>query len=484
MAPDGTVFAFGRFELDLSAGRLVRDGVAVHLPPQPYRALELLVREAGRLVTREALAHHLWRGETFVDVPAGLNFCIKQLRDTLGDSATAPAFIETIPRRGYRFIATVVDRSAERAVTMPMPALDARPRRAAAIWLTAAFALAALAGADRATMVRRAVPLSIAQIDAAALVDAALLRLDELDTDGVRERIEWLERAMAGDPRSARASAGLAEAFVEIGRLRGVPPPFAYARARVLAAQAVALDPNLGEAHGVLGRVALLQDWNWREADTELTRAVALAPGVARLHQWRSSYLSAAREHDEALVEARLAVTLDPTSVTMGAWWGRAHLLAGDPAGAAAICEPALASVPASMDLRDCVLAAAVELGRPARGVDRYTAALEATGDARHAAAMRRVFAEGGVPALAVRYARQLEASLSGPRLTDESMTIASMFSRAHDRDATLRWLRRAAEAHLDAFIWIRSSPALRALADDPEFRALERRAVGNHSGL
>lgn len=107
-APD--FVRFGVFDLDLRAGELWRNGGGdrVLLPEQPFRILAALVRRPGELVTREDLRHELWPDDTFVDFEHGLNSAIKRLREVLGDSATAPRYIETIPRRGYRFIAQVV----------------------------------------------------------------------------------------------------------------------------------------------------------------------------------------------------------------------------------------------------------------------------------------------------------------------------------------------------------------------------------------
>jgi TolB-like protein/DNA-binding winged helix-turn-helix (wHTH) protein/Flp pilus assembly protein TadD len=103
------VLEFGDFTLDLKAGELVRPGGdRVLLPEQPFRVLAALVRRPGDLVTREDLQQELWSDNTFVDFEHGLNSTIKRLREALGDSAVAPRYIETLPRRGYRFIAPVV----------------------------------------------------------------------------------------------------------------------------------------------------------------------------------------------------------------------------------------------------------------------------------------------------------------------------------------------------------------------------------------
>src|SRR5579863_285621 len=98
---------FGAFELDLETQQLRKAGALVRLQPQPFKVLTVLVRRAGQVVGREDLRRELWGDETFVDFEQGLNFCIRQIRVMLGDEAQAPRYIETIPRRGYRFIAQV-----------------------------------------------------------------------------------------------------------------------------------------------------------------------------------------------------------------------------------------------------------------------------------------------------------------------------------------------------------------------------------------
>jgi DNA-binding winged helix-turn-helix (wHTH) protein len=104
--PAGSV-RFGEFELDLRSGELFRTRLRVPLPEQPLRLLELLVEQAGAVVSREDLRARLWPADTFVDFEHGLNAAVKRLRGALRDSADNPRFIQTVPKRGYRFIAPV-----------------------------------------------------------------------------------------------------------------------------------------------------------------------------------------------------------------------------------------------------------------------------------------------------------------------------------------------------------------------------------------
>jgi eukaryotic-like serine/threonine-protein kinase len=98
---------FGEFELHATTGELRKAGLLLKLRPQPFRVLLLLLERPGQIVTREEIQNCLWGDNTFVDFEGGINFCIKQIRDALADDSEQPRYIETIPRRGYRFIAPV-----------------------------------------------------------------------------------------------------------------------------------------------------------------------------------------------------------------------------------------------------------------------------------------------------------------------------------------------------------------------------------------
>jgi DNA-binding winged helix-turn-helix (wHTH) protein/tetratricopeptide (TPR) repeat protein len=101
------VLRFGAFELNSAACELRQRGDLIKLAPQPFKVLDLLTRRRGEIVTRSEIRDHVWTGDTFVDFEQGLNFCIRQIREVLGDTADTPRFIETIPKRGYRFLMPV-----------------------------------------------------------------------------------------------------------------------------------------------------------------------------------------------------------------------------------------------------------------------------------------------------------------------------------------------------------------------------------------
>lgn len=106
-AEKGPVLRFGAFELDTDAEQLSKNGRTIRLQPQPFKLLRLLAGLSGRVVTREEIQAVLWKGDTFVDFEQGVNFAIKQVREALGEDADRPIYIQTVPKRGYRFLAPV-----------------------------------------------------------------------------------------------------------------------------------------------------------------------------------------------------------------------------------------------------------------------------------------------------------------------------------------------------------------------------------------
>src|SRR6266699_1988806 len=123
---------FGPFEADLETHELWKNGIKVKLGGQPFEILAVLLNRPGQLVTREELQKEIWAADTFVDFNHGLNAAVNKLLETLSDSAEEPKYIETLPRRGYRFIGTIENAVSElnpakamvpvNAQVVPMPA--------------------------------------------------------------------------------------------------------------------------------------------------------------------------------------------------------------------------------------------------------------------------------------------------------------------------------------------------------------------------
>jgi TolB-like protein/DNA-binding winged helix-turn-helix (wHTH) protein/Tfp pilus assembly protein PilF len=125
------LFRFGVFELDLRAAEIRKQGLRIRLRGRPYEILNILIDRPGDLVSRDELRERLWAADTFVDFDHGLNAAVNKLREVLGDSADNPRFIETVPRRGYRFIAPVA--RVARGATSGAPTVAAPPGAVEAI---------------------------------------------------------------------------------------------------------------------------------------------------------------------------------------------------------------------------------------------------------------------------------------------------------------------------------------------------------------
>lgn len=126
-ASTGSVLSFDIFQLDLRAGELHKNGVKLRLQGQPLQVLGILLRSAGNVVTREELRNEIWPADTFVDFDHSLHNAIARIRETLGDSAQNPRYIETLPRRGYRFMGEVAELVRDNSPLEPAHDMDIEP---------------------------------------------------------------------------------------------------------------------------------------------------------------------------------------------------------------------------------------------------------------------------------------------------------------------------------------------------------------------
>ncbi len=453
------VCRFGVFELDMHALELWRRGRRCRLAPQPARVLVHLVRCAGRLVTREELAQAVWGEGIHVDAEAGLNAAIRQVRQALDDDAASPRFVETLPRRGYRFIAPV----AAQVPSQTVPTTDAAPRPAphaehidntapswpsrsagAATWLgVAAFvSMLALAGAgwrgvrsgdgdgrghdgpasqDGAASVvgeatRQGSPDAAAEPQpppAAAIAPPALDAYFKgryiLRNGGAQSGARaaaLFARALEIDPGAVPALAGLASARLRMTVEGALDPATGLAMAFDEADRAVAADPRLAEGWRVRARARWLGQWDWQGADADFAQAIAADPGTATSHIAHAFFRSAAGDHEGALAAMAHAARLDPLSPAVNldsAWlffFARRYEEAITRATRALELDPTLFSA------HYCLSASYERLGRPAEA-------------SRHALAMT---------------------------------TSAGGDAAGTDRDAMLGWWRQQAEADAQAF--------------------------------
>ena len=128
-AQNPRIIRFGSFEADLHTRELRKHGLKLKVQEQPFQVLAMLLARPGELVTREEIRSRLWPQDTFIDFDHGLNAAVRRLRDALNDNAETPRFVETLPRRGYRFIAPVEKLGIEEAVQQKAGVVATSPDR-------------------------------------------------------------------------------------------------------------------------------------------------------------------------------------------------------------------------------------------------------------------------------------------------------------------------------------------------------------------
>lgn len=258
---------FGRFELDQRLQELRREGVLVRLQLKPFKLLVLLARRSGDLVTREEIRRALWDEDTFVDFEQGVAFCVRQLRIALGDDARAPVYVQTLPRRGYRFIAPVLE--IERPPELPQAAsrAGASPaRRRPPVPLLVVLALLSLfllASSRRLPVAPAEMP---ADPEVRRLTLAGRHLFGRCRPDQLRRALELFEEAVRRNPGYAPAWVGVADTYTTLGDYASIPPDDAFRRATRAALRALALDPSLAAAHVTLARLRAIRDWDWGRA--------------------------------------------------------------------------------------------------------------------------------------------------------------------------------------------------------------------------
>jgi DNA-binding winged helix-turn-helix (wHTH) protein len=317
-------FHFDEFTLDVRERRLLRGGDVVRLSPKAYDVLVALVRQRGRLVTKDELLARLWPG-SFVE-EGSLNVYVSALRKALGEDARRPTYIETVTRSGYRFIAAVrCDSENEKPFA---PSAVARP-----------VELYELVGRGRSHLLSG----SYFQLPGA---------------------VEAFRSAIEIDPTYAPAHAGLARARCVQAVFRAVPHQEAFAEAKASALRALAMDSASADAQVALGTVLFLSEWDWTASERSLQRALEINPdhteallqygslqealgrlddglrckqqALARdprspgvLVQIAISYWHQ-RKYDDTLVWARRALEVDPKHVLASQFVNRVYMKVGD----------------------------------------------------------------------------------------------------------------------------------------------------------
>lgn len=447
---DSSVSRFGEFEFDFDEMVLRQNGEPVALQPQPTQVLALLLERPGRLVSRDELKSRVW-DDRIVEFDTGLNFSISQVRRALGDSATHPDYVETVPRRGYRFVAPVAPGGRER-----------RPRSTRRWGWVAAAVLVVGAAVPIAMRAR-----SAARVDELKDLPAALQSTyreakwlyEQGETDRALERLDSLRLAA---PDFGRAWALTSHARLASRDLIG---------ARAAAERAIELDPDLADAKYALGLTAFLEV-KGREAVQAFSDATRLEPGRVEYRQWFAEALANQLRFDEAIAQLEEARRLDRISNLVGVDLAAVYIAAGRLDAAVRYCSESLELVEGSRRwARDCLLTAQHFKGQERLATEHARALMQLAGATAEEVAAVQTLRDYFRWDLA-RIDR-LEAA--GEPLNPFERVKAT--ARLENREETLRGLASLRKAHHFSIQWAPRDAWFWFLHRDPEFRAILREA-------
>jgi len=453
-----TAFQFGPYRYHPATGELVGERTTLRLAPQPALVLSLLLEHAGDLVTRDALRQRLWPN-TIVEFDKGLNFCIREVRAALDDNALSPKYVETLPRRGYRFVAAVQRVSIDPpGPAAARPIRSGRPVRARSIILAGLALLCVVALMEWARSgVRAPDPRARELIEMGGFL---LRRGNQVD---VARSVSFFRRALALDPGYARAYGGLGTAFIQLARAD---------EGKAALRRSLELDPRLWASHLNLALQASYVDYDRRAADMHFRRALALARNQVVVRHTYAWFLAVSGNMNGALKQMRAALQLDPVSPRVNGDVGRLFYLAGRQNEAVAQCRRTQELLPDALGPRNCVIHALVQKAAYGEARMEALATLLSRGADDHLVA--RVRASDSLTALDTywRWAATVIGT-SADDTGDSHVYAAAAWARAGEPDSAFAQLQSAFKLHCQVLPQVAIDPAFAGIHDDPRYSDL-----------
>jgi DNA-binding winged helix-turn-helix (wHTH) protein/Tfp pilus assembly protein PilF len=426
------IYEFGPFRLEAGEHLLLRGGEAIPLQPKAFDLLLILVKHHGHLLRKDELLKAVWPDTVVEEVNLANNISI--LRKALADGANGRRFIETVPRRGYRFVAPVRELS------------NHEPTR------------------KRYTD----------NFEAYQLYVKGHFFWDKRTEEGIKKSIEYFERAINLDPNYALAYAGLAVAYVTTAYQEMVPPAEACFRAKTAARKALEIDEQLGQAHTALG-VLHFRNLELSEGVREFQRAIDLDPNYSPAHMWYSYYLMALGQFDEAVAEARRAQELDPLSLIINTQTGTPFFYMRQ-------YDRAIEQYQKALEMDPQFPPARYWLGRAYTQKGAYSEAIEdlrptVTANPRlkaYITPLAYAYAVSGQRSEAVKLLDELREQAKQRSIS--AYYIALIYAGLGEKDQAFLWLEKAYQENADGIIFLNVEPGFDGLRPDPRFQDLSRR--------
>jgi DNA-binding winged helix-turn-helix (wHTH) protein len=432
MMTNREVFRFDEFTLDVAERRLLRGSEVVRLSPKAHDVLVELVRQEGRLMTKEELLSRIWP-EAFVEEGI-LTVHISALRKALGDEKGTQGYIETVSRLGYRFIARVTtdddDKALLRAASRPLELYE-------------------LVGRGRAH-----------------LLSASYFEL----TDAVSSFCKAIEI----DPTYAPAHAGLALARCAQALMHAIPHLDAYAQAKASALRALAMDSDCADAQVALGTVMFFSEWDWPAAERSLRRALDINPDHTEALLQYGSLMEALGKLEEGLRFKQQALARDPRSpsVLVQIAWSYWHQRKYD--GALAWAKRALDVDPRHLLAGEFLAAAYWKLGNPeafsaenVRRAEVFGCTEETVSQLKRSSAeMQSVFAASGQKGLTTYMLEHMPSGDGSAFFVQRSI----FYGVAGQMDAAFEQLDRALALRDPGLVYLAVGPQWDGLRGDARF--------------
>jgi DNA-binding winged helix-turn-helix (wHTH) protein/tetratricopeptide (TPR) repeat protein len=517
------LFTFLDFELNLRSELLKKSGMRVPLASQPLKLLALLVRRAGDLVTREEIQQELWTKGAVVDFEHLVNQYIRQLRSVLGDSRESPTFIETAPRRGYRFIAPVNavsdavvptlsghpasnEVAASPALTSvetsaPMPVVRSRRRylvTSIASVTVILVAVAVIVLVHRASQVGlpshtsspgqlqtgkepsspsgavsqhpEAVPSSRAA-EARAAYEKGKYFFNQSTVEGFQKSCEYFRKSLEADPANALAYNGMADCYLALVANGLVAADEFMPKAKAMATKSIELDGSLAEGHVALGALLLNYEWNWPAAHAELDKAVRLDPAGLDGHFALSNYYRTVGEVDAAADELRKAQALAPAAEKGYLMLGWLYVWAGRYADSGEELEKCIEISPYSAMAHFGLALTYSHTGRRPQAMTELLQYLTITKETDIAAQVKRAYQSAGFDRAQRRYSELMAPALVKRHAFPYS--IAAEYAFLGDNNRALGYLEQAYQEHSTLMTHLKVDSSLDNLRAEPRFKRL-----------
>ena len=440
------IYEFGNFRFDAKRLHLEYDQQAVNLPPKSLQTLKVLLEKQGETVTRENLLEKVW-AESFVE-DANLTVAVSNLRKTLSDIDASETYIQTIPRRGYRFVADtieideiidapiVIGHHAVEQFTVERDVRKHFSRAWIAVGLLGLMAVTAFGiwfGKERASQI----PIANVSTAAEAYTKGHAL----LQKRMVCESLPYFRAAVSIDDRFVNAYADLAAATA----MCDITP-----EADSTIAKALALAPDSSEVQASDGFIKMFRHWDWDGAETALRRSVDIDPNSAKSHHWLGVCLSIRGQLREAVGEMLRAIEIEPDSPLYHADLGQVYYFDRRYDVAVSECQKALEIDPEFLFTHKYLVDIYLAKGNEKEALKHSLAYAKVIGaSAETISRAQNIFDHQGYRGISQAEIDTALINFESAGIRDRatfSLQLADVHSRTGDAPNTLRWLQETVE--------------------------------------